>query len=367
MVLTGPRQSGKSTLLKKVFPSYDYITLDDTNIRLMAKTDPALFIENLNGRAIIDEIQYAPELLPHIKISVDRNRSKNGRFILTGSQIFPLIAGISESLAGRAALFELLGFSWEELKTIPKNAKDCYKQIFRGFYPVPAIQKIDIQTYYGSYISTYLERDIRQIQTVQDISVFQSFLQLLAARAGALLSLNNIANECGISHTTAKRWLSLLETTRIIYLLKPYSRNITKRIVKNPKLYFTDTGLLTYLLKYPNADTLMAGPQAGAFFENMLVIELLKQKFNHNFRCELYFYRDSNGNEADIILDFGNKQIPIEIKSSKNLHPKFANFINHIPFKDKSAYLLSFVEHEIRLTQNVKAMPWWKFNPSKLY
>ena len=366
VVVTGPRQSGKSTLLKKLFPKHAQISFDDPSLRLSAKRDPGLFVENLSLPVIIDEIQYVPELLPYIKIVIDRDRSKSGRFLLTGSQMFPLMAGISESLAGRIAIFELLGFSWEELASARKTARECYAQMFRGFYPVPASQRVDTQTYYAGYISTYLERDIRQIQSVHDISTFQSFLQLLAARAGQLLNLVEVSKECGVSAQTARRWLSLLETTRIVYILRPYFRNITKRVVKTPKLYFTDTGLLAYLLKYPSADTIMAGPQSGAFFENMIIIEALKQKFNHGSRYELYYYQDSNHNETDLLLDYGQRFVLVEVKSTKNITAKLAEFVKHVPFQDRPAYVVSFSEHELALTPDVKAIPWQKFAPAKL-
>lgn len=366
VAVTGPRQTGKSTLLKKLFPKHTFVTFDDPLLRLSAKSDPGLFVENLSLPVILDEIQYVPGLLPYIKIVVDRDRSKNGRFLLTGSQMFPLMAGISESLAGRIALFELLGFSWEELPSTANTAKACYAQMLRGFYPVPASRRVDTQTYYASYISTYLERDIRQIQSVHDIATFQAFLQLLAARAGQLLNLVEVSKECGVSAQTARRWLSLLETTRIVYILQPYFRNITKRVVKTPKLYFTDTGLLAYLLKYPSAETIMAGPQSGAFFENMVVIEALKCKLNHRLRYELYYFQDSNHNETDLLLDYGQKFVLVEVKSTKNITAKLAEFVKHVPFKDRPAYVVSFSEHELELAPGVKALPWRKFNPAEL-
>jgi hypothetical protein len=365
VAVTGPRQTGKSTLLRRLFPRHSYVTLDDMSLRLAAKRDPALFIENLSLPVIIDEIQYAPELLPYIKIAIDRSRAK-GLFLLTGSQMFPLMAGISESLAGRIALFELLGFAWEELPRKAAAARACYAQMLRGFYPVPAIRRVDPRTYYSSYIATYLERDIRQIQNVSDFSVFQSFLQLLAARAGQLLNIDEVSKECGITHPTAKKWLSLLETTRVIYLLRPYHRNITKRVVKSPKLYFTDTGLLAYLLKYPSAETLMAGPQAGAFFENMVIIEALKAKFNHGLPYELYFYRDSNKNEADLLLDHGRSVTIAEIKSAKSVTARLGQFVKSLPFPDRPAYVITFGEHEVPLADGVKAIPWQLFSPPGL-
>jgi len=325
LVLTGPRQSGKSTLLQKIFSRHEYSTMDDPFKRSLAIRDPLSFLENLGELAIIDEIQYVPELLPYLKIAVDRDRSRNGRFLLTGSQIFPLMSGISESLAGRAALHELLGFSCAELgeKAKAVSAVACFDLLFRGFYPEPAVHGVNAEDFYRSYLQTYLERDIRQIRSVQDLHLFQNFLELLAARVGGILKLNEVAKECGISHSTAGKWLSLLETTRIVYLLRPYFRNLSKRVIKSPKLYFTDTGLLAFLLKYPDVRTLLAGPAAGAFFENFIVIEVLKHKFNYGGLFELYFYRDSNQNEIDLVLDFGRHLKLMEIKLAKTLRREF--------------------------------------------
>jgi len=188
----------------------------------------------------------------------------------------------------------------------------------------------------------------------------------MAARAGQLLNLTEVSKECGVSAVTAKRWLSLLESTRIVYLLRPYFKNITKRAIKSPKLYFTDTGLLAYLLKYPTPETLMAGPQSGAFFENMIIMEALKHKFNHGAQYEMYFYQDSNHNETDLIMDYGQKVVLAEMKATKNITPKLAAFIKNVPFKNTAAYVVSFSDNEIALTPQVKAIPWQNFNPARL-
>lgn len=362
VVLTGPRQTGKSTLLQKLFPHYHQAVLDDPLQGRIVKNDPLLFFENNTPNLIIDEIQYAPKLLPYIKMIVDKNRHKNGQFLLTGSQIFPLMAGISESLAGRAALFELLGFSWEELGPGRVSVKSCFSQMFKGFYPEPAVHHVTPRSYYGAYLKTYLERDIRQIRSVQDLSLFQRFLELLAARAGSLLNLSEIAKECGISHTAARQWLSLLETTRIVYLLRPYHRNVSKRVVKSPKIFFTDTGLLAYLLRYTDPQTLAAGPMAGAFFENMVVVDILKSAFNHQSLCELYFFRDSHQNEVDLILEKGRAKILIEIKATKTLRMEHAEILGRIQSKmpASTAYIVSFDENEFNLSRSVRALPWTK-------
>ncbi|MBI3252913.1 MAG: ATP-binding protein [Candidatus Omnitrophica bacterium] len=360
VVLTGPRQTGKSTLLKKLFPRHHYAELDDPLTRQAIKRDPQLFLENHAPPLVLDEIQESPKILPYIKMWVDANRSKNGQFILTGSQVFPVMAGITESLAGRAALFELLGFSWEELGKKSDSFKACFHQIFKGFYPDPAVHGVQPGNYYSAYLKTYLERDIRQIKSVHDLTVFHNFLELVASRVGSLLNLNEISKESGISHTTARQWLSLLESTRIIYLLRPYFRNISKRVVKSPKIYFTDTGLLSYLLKFGGPEAVAAGPMGGAFFENMVVVELLKEKFHRNKRGELYFYRDSNHNEVDVLIDEGMNKTLIEIKMAKTLRPEHADFLSRFQKKipHSSAYLVSLCGDRTRLFKNVWAIPW---------
>ena len=359
VAVIGARQTGKSTMLRHVFPKHNYITFDDPDVLFTAKTDPALFTANLIPPIIIDELQYAPEILPYIKIQIDNNQ-KNGAYILTGSQIFTLMSGLTETLAGRIALFELWAFSYSELNKIPHSPRSCYRQIFKGFYPRPNVQTTDLRLFYGSYIATYIERDVRQVQNVKDISTFQVFLQQLAARAGQLLNIQDIVRDCGIAHATAKSWLSILEASRIVYLLRPYFQNITKRIVKMPKLYFTDTGLLTYLLKYHDAETLMSGPSAGAVFENMVIIDVLKTLSNTGSGADIYFYRDSNKNEVDLIVNKGREFDLYEIKSGKTVKPSIANNLLRIDLKPAQKFILSFNETELILGNGiVKAMPWW--------
>ncbi|MFC1522566.1 ATP-binding protein [Elusimicrobiota bacterium] len=361
VVLTGPRQSGKSTLLLNTFPGYHYATFDDPVTRQFAANDPKAFLSQA-PRMVIDEIQYLPEILPYIKMAVDEKRSVKGRFLITGSQYFPLMAGMGESLAGRAALYELLGFSTEEVwgggkgKTVAK----AFDLAFRGFYPEVAIGRVDRNRFYPSYLQTYLERDIRQIASVQDLRVFHNFLELLASRAGALLNLNEIAKECGVSFTSVRRWLSLLETTRMVYLLRPYHRNITKRVIKSPKVYFTDTGLLAYLLRYPSAAVLSRGPQAGAFFENLIVAEVLKYKLNHNLNFEMYFYRDSNHNEIDLVLDFGASRKLLEIKATST--PKSEHFAvirrMFTELKAMKGYVVALADRRGSVGANLEVLPW---------
>ena len=367
-LLTGPRQTGKSTLLTRLFPKHLYITFDDSSLRLSARNDPAAFIESLKTPVIIDEIQYAPEILPFIKIHIDRSR-KNGAFILTGSQVFNVMAGVTETLAGRAGLFELLPFSFNELERKwspkPRDITECFKQIIRGFYPVPNTEKTDIRAFYGAYLSLYVERDVRQIQNIKDISAFEIFLQILAARAGNLLNVADLSSNTGLSQPTVKTWLSILENSRIIYLLRPWFRNSAKRLIKSPKIYFTDTGLLAYLLKYPDAQSLQTGPAMGAIFENMVIIEFLKQKINRRLLSDLYFYRDTNGVEVDLVIDEGRSVSLYEIKASKTLRPDMIRSLKLVEFGSGDQglvvkkHLLSFHENRLPLDKNVTALPWW--------
>lgn len=358
LVLTGPRQTGKSTLLKQLFPEYNYITLDDINVRSIAKQDPALFVSTLKLPVIIDKIQYLPELLNYIKIHIDNDRV-NGRFLLTGSQMFNVMQGMSETLAGRVALFELLPLSFQELGTIPTSPMGCYEHILKGFYPTPNTQDIDLQLFYGGYLATYAERDVRQIKNIQDIASFQRFLSLLASRVGNLLNIQSLANDCGLSVPTIKSWLSILESSRIIYLLKPYYQNMGKRLIKTPKVYFTDTGLLTYLLRYKTADTLLAGPMAGAVFENMVIMEVLKENLYNRLGQELYFYRDSNQVEADLVIDTGHLFELYEIKATQTIQPAFAKNLKLIDIKPCIKTVLTLNEQALPLKQDIMAEPWW--------
>lgn len=363
VVLTGPRQTGKSTLLQNLFPAYEYATLDDPLTRRAAQDDPRFFLSR-SEHMVIDEIQQLPELLPYIKIAVDKNRHDYGRYLLTGSQCFPLMAGVGESLAGRAALYELLGFSSEEMPALDlSQPKSCFEAIFNGFFPEIIVHEAERNRFYSSYLQTYLERDIRQIASMHDLKVFQNFLELLAARSGSLLNLNEIAKEAAVSFTSARRWLSLLESTRIVYLLRPYTKNISKRIIKSPKIYFTDTGLLSFILRYPDAETLRFGPQGGALFENLVITELLKFKWNHNLNYELFFYRDSNHNEIDLVLDKGPSTNLLEIKLTET--PRAEHYSTLKKITDAQArsrgYLLSFTRNKEKISEKIDSLPWTHF------
>lgn len=361
IVLTGPRQTGKSTVLQNIFPKHNYVTFDDPFTSKLANDDPRFFLSRAK-KMIVDEIQYLPSLLPFIKMAVDSDRRNAGHFILTGSQYFTLMGGISESLAGRAALYELLPFSSEEMPHKPgeDGIRQSFSAMFHGFFPEIVVHGVDRNRFYASYLQTYLERDIRQITSVHDLKVFQNFLELLAARAGNILNIHELSKEAGVSFTSARRWISILESTRLIYLLRPFTKNITKRVIKSPKLYFTDTGLLAYLLRYPNPATMNAGPQAGAFFENLVLAEILKLKYNHNLNFEPYFYRDSNHNEIDFFLDYGVAIKMFEVKCTSSPSEKHLAALEKMvkEFRNSCGYLVSFAKERMPAAKSIELIPW---------
>lgn len=326
VVVTGPRQSGKSTLLLHSLPEYDYLTLDDPATRERAISDPRLLLATLGPRVIIDEIQWAPDLLPYIKMEIDRRRDKNGSFVITGSQHFSLIKGLTESLAGRVAVLELLPFSISEIKSFSPdsdNLSEFVRAALRGSYPEALLKhELDAGMWFGSYIQTYLERDVRTLANIGNLREFQRFFQLLATRCSQVLNMSSFANDLGVAVSTIKNWLSILEASRIIYLLSPYYSNLGKRVTKAPKLYFMDIGLVCYLTGIRDQDHLIKGPMAGALFENYCIQETLKRFFNRGRRPNIYYLRTSNGLEVDLLIEqsFQNL-VAVEIKLSRTPSP----------------------------------------------
>lgn len=361
VVLTGPRQSGKSTLCRELFPNYAYMSLDDPWQRKAAQDDPALFLESLPEQVVIDEVQYAPGILPYIKMEVDADRRRNGRYILTGSQAFYMMQGVSESLAGRAAIFELLGMS---LKEVPargdESTVEVFERILRGGYPDSLVHGVDWRRFYSSYVATYLERDLRQILDIQELSRFHTFLELLAARTASVLNKAELSRTAGISAKTVERWLSVLEAGRIIYRLRPYAKNISKRLVKSPKIYFTDTGLAAYLLNYPRAISLAEGSHNGALFENFIVMELEKYRSSTNAAFSLYFFRDSHGNEVDLVLETYPEPIYLEIKMAKSVRDRqLASFEKQLgQLTPGRGVLVSLYGESLRINRRVELVPW---------
>lgn len=361
-LITGPRQAGKSTLLQNTLKQFTYVTLDDPMSRQLANDDPELFLSQYQAPLIIDEIQYAPNLLPYLKIRIDKHRHIYGQYVLTGSQVFQLMKGVSESLAGRIAIFHLYPFSWKEIPgDVKKDDITLGKQIVQGFYPEffinPSANK---NLWYGSYLATYIERDVRNIKTITDLGRFQTFIGLLAARAGKLLNLSEVAKECGITQPTAKDWLSILESTYIIYILKPYHNNLSKRLVKSPKLYFVDTGLLCYLLGIDDHERFFKSSERGAIFENMVIIDVLKQLTILNTRSQCYFYRTASGVEVDLIVEKEGSLYAYEIKLSKTLNRDMGQSLSLFRKENpvKQAGIISLQEQSVSLMEGIDSIHW---------
>lgn len=325
VTIVGPRQAGKTTLARMHFPDYAYANLEDPEVRSLATNDPNAFFSQFSAPLIIDEIQRVPELLSHIQIRAD-NAERRGQYILTGSHQTHLHEAVTQSLAGRTAILRLLPLSISELRNFGVE-HDRDELIYRGFMPRLYAEKVDPTRLYRNYLQTYVERDVRQMLNVKSLTSFESFMRLLAGRVGQLLNLSSLANDLGISSTTLKEWLSVLEASYIIFRLNPYFENIGKRVIKSPKLYFTDIGLASYLLGIEGADVAERDPLRGNLFENMVVIEALKARLNTGREPELYFYRDNKGNEVDILFRQNRKLVPIEVKSAMTFNPEFAKGI----------------------------------------
>ena len=319
-VLTGPRQSGKTSLCKRLFPDYAYVNLEDITQRAFATNDPNRFLERYSGQVIIDEVQNVPELLSAIQVRVDQDRSQ--RFILTGSSNFALMRGITQSLAGRSALFNLLPLSLREIsERVAAHSTD--QILFNGQYPGVIAGGIPVQYFYSNYYATYVERDVRQLLRVKNILSFDKFVRLLAARVGSELNVSALSKEAGVSAATVNEWLSILNTSYIIYNVSPYFANISKRLTKMPKVYFHDTGLLCYLLTLDQPEQLSTHPLRGAIFENLVMGELYKQRLNLAQQPNLYFYRESNGKEVDALIATGGRLHLYEIKSTGTFRADF--------------------------------------------
>lgn len=320
LVLTGPRQSGKTTFLKNQFPNYRYINLENIDNRNYALKDPNGFLSEYNEYVIFDEVQRVPELFSYLQTKVDEDQIM-GQFILSGSQNFHLMRNITQSLAGRVALFKLLPFDIQELEQNKWLDNDYSVNLQRGFYPAIYDRNIPPKVFYSNYIQTYVERDLSELIHLRDLKRFRNFISLCAARVGQLLNLNSLANECGISQPTAKSWISVLETSYIVYQLQPYHSNFNKRITKSSKLYFYDTGLLCFLLKIKDATSIKISPHKGGLFENYVINEYLKQNYHQNMMLDFWFWRDAVGHEIDFIWQNSEKINLVEIKASQTIMP----------------------------------------------
>ncbi len=382
VVVTGPRQAGKTTLYRMLFSkTHNFVSLEDPDVRVRAKEDPLNFLNQYKPPLIIDEIQYFPELLSYIKTKIDSNR-KPGQWLFTGSQNFILMNNISQSLAGRIATLSLLPFSiselvdnaqstkdftnWSKDKQLNKQAKNKISlsdSILRGFYPeIATNKKVDRKLWCSSYITTYLERDIRSLTNIGDLSQFERFLIACAIRTGQILNISEIARDIGISVPTAKRWLSLLETGQQIYLLYPYYKNIGKRIMKSPKIYFCDTAICSYLLGIHNSETLLGSPYFGNLFETMIVIDFLKRFLHFGDKPSMYYFRTRDGLEVDLVIEIAGYLYLYEIKSSMTILPKHAaslkRMINEFGSIIKEAALISGTEDNFLVLEPIFNYSW---------
>ncbi len=321
ITITGPRQSGKTTLCTSLFPQKQYFSLENIDTRNYAQNDPRSFLAECHkDGAVIDEIQRVPNLTSYIQQIVD-TKDKPGHFILTGSQNFHLLDTVSQSLAGRTALAVLLPFSYAEIYS--DKAKPIDKVLFTGFYPRIHDKKLNPSEALSFYVSTYLERDIRALINVKDLAKFEKFIKLCAGRVAQIVNLSNLANDCGINHNTAKSWLSVLEASYIIFFVRPHHANFGKRLIKAPKLYFTDCGLASYLLDIKDAAHIAQHPLKGALFENFAVAELLKARTNQGKNSNIYFFRDNVGNEVDALLEDGLSIKPVEVKLGSTINEDY--------------------------------------------
>lgn len=377
LLITGPRQVGKSTVLEQLKEkSRTYVTLDDPQIRVLAQTDPVLFLQTYESPVLIDEVQYAPQLFPYIKMIVDKKKEK-GLFWLTGSQPFQLMQRVSESLAGRVGILELQGLSQAEknktegkpflpnsLKSNnrkPYNINSIYDVILKGSFPaLYATPRLNRNTFYASYLKTYIERDIRNLTNVQDERQFLTFLKVTAARTGQLLNYADIAKDVGVTEVTVKSWISLLLTSGLVFLLQPYYNNQTNRAIKTPKLHFMDTGLCAYLCGWSSTETLSVGAMSGAIFESYVVSEIIKSYMHNNTPAQFYFYRDKEKQEIDLLIEYDNVFYPIEIKRTaapKEEDIKTFGVLEKLGVKAGKGAIVCLYENLLPLNKSVQIVP----------
>ncbi len=385
VVLTGPRQSGKTTLVRQLFgATHSYCTLDDITVREQARSDAQLLLSRFPPPVILDEIQYAPELLHRVKIDIDEHRGDKGRYVVTGSQAFPLMQDVSESLAGRVAVLSLQSMSLAEINGRPAphvtwqevlgtgarvesglagdQAIEVAKQLLHGGFPEPALDpRIDPTLWLSSYIQTYLERDVRTLRAIGELGDFQRVLYAVAARAGALINFSDLGRDLGVTSKTVKAWVSVLEASGQVLTLKPYHVNLGKRLVKRPKLYFLDTGILGYLLGLSQPDQVLRGMAAGPMIESAVLGALYRLFVHRGAIPRLYFWRTAGGHEVDFILEDGQQLIPIEAKLTATPKPEHAQAIEHFQklFSTRAAhgFIVCLCRERFPLTSSVDAVP----------
>lgn len=358
--LTGPRQSGKTTLLRNAFQDYTYLSLENPDQRQFLIDDPRGFFDVYREKIIIDEAQKAPHLFSYIQGIVDEDQIP-GQFILSGSQNFLLHKNITQSLAGRVAIFRLFPLDFQELNHVDLLEEDWHQAAFKGFYPRLFDVEIDPYTFYSNYIETYVERDVEEIVNIRNVRLFRNFVRLCAGRIGQVLNLSSLANDCGISHSTAREWLSLLEGSYIVFQLSPYFRNFSKRIIKSSKLYFYDTGLAASLLGIRESEQIQAHYLKGGLFENLMIAELQKRMYHRGERPALYFWRDSNGNEIDCLIDYGEKIDLLEMKAGQTINRSYfkgLSTFNKLAADVISQQYLIYGGRESQKRTNVDILAW---------
>ena len=364
VVLTGPRQSGKSTLARHLIKDKPYITLEDPDEEQFALHDPRGFLQQFPDGVVLDEVQRCPQLLSYLQGIVDSD-GRTGLFLLTGSQQFGLLSNITQTLAGRAGIVELLPFSLQELKKVNLAPDNIENLLFNGLYPPLYDRQISPKLWYPNYIRTYLDRDVRQMINIHQLHTFQNFVSLCAGRIGQLLNLTSLANDCSISPNTAKSWLNVLEASYIIYLLRPHHKNFNKRLIKTPKLYFYDVGLASRLLGIEKREQLINHSARGSLFESWVVSELLKNRYNLGQPSNLFFWRDRTGNEVDVLLDYGTYLNPVEIKSGSTVNESFFKglkyWLNLAEQESGSAYLI-YAGYKSQNRNQIQVLPWNKIS-----
>ena len=361
LALTGPRQSGKTTLLLKAFPDYEYVTLENADIRDRALDDPNAFLETYSNKVIFDEVQRAPQLFSYLQTKTDRDKIM-GQYILSGSQNFLLPEQITQSLAGRVALLKLMPFTFTELAKVNLLAKTWQEATFKGFYPALYDRQLEPLHFYPSYLETYIERDVRNLMAIRDLRQFRLFLKRCAANAGQLLNLHSLAVDCSISTPTAKAWLSVLESSYVVFTLSPYYRNFNKRIVKSPKLFFYDTGLVCNLLEMESPRDVDNYFQRGSLFENLIIAEMHKLTLHQARRPAFYFWQDSNKNEIDLLWERASQMFLMEIKSGSTVNAGFFKNLLKFPGRTDSSNIKSYLLYagEDHYTQNDIEVVGWR-------
>ncbi len=361
LVLTGPRQAGKTTLAQSTFPGKPYVSLEDPDTRAFAEEDPRGFLARFPDGAILDEAQRCPALFSYLQTRVDATR-RMGEFVLTGSQQFGLLSNITQSLAGRVGLVQLLPFSLQELQEGGVPVASLDDLLWRGLYPPIHDRSLAPEQWFANYLMTYVERDVRQLIEVQNLSLFQRFLKLCAARCGQLLNMTSLGNDCGVSHKTVAAWLSVLEAGYVVFLLQPHHQNFGKRLVKTPKLYFHDTGLAAHLLGIHDEEHMAIHSARGALFENLVISELVKRRYNQGLTSNLYFWRNNTGEEVDVVVEHGDKLLPIEIKSGQTYNSDFLTGLNKWARYAGDAALPSQLVYggDMSMTRNALAVHGWR-------